>query len=185
MGYVNYNETKLTHKKRLDFNKKNTVFMGVDQSFSNTGIVVMKKENIVFATSISTNSKEFLEDRITKITDCIIDNINEYNVKHVNIEGLSFSSSQASGRQLAGLFFYIIIILKQNNITYSIIPPSSLKMFATGSGKAKKDDMLNHLDNKSIEILEQFTKIKHTAKKFEDIVDAYYLSKYFYNDNIQ
>ena len=169
MSYVSNNNNEI----------KNVITLGIDQSFSHTGLVVScKNGNILAAKGISTDTKETIEQRINKIKYIILEMIKEYEVKQVVIEGLSYASNQASGRQLGGLFYVIICSLSDLNISYSVIPPLTLKKAITGSGKATKDDMIDRINSNDLEKLCELTKLKSTSKKFEDIADAYHLSRY-------
>lgn len=168
MGYVKNNNKDLKKIKTL----------GIDQSFSNTGLVVMDKTgSILYAGGIATTPKDHtLEERILMITEEIKYIIRKYQVRQVSIEGLSFNSKYASTRQLAGLFYVIIHELHKHNIRYEITPPNSLKKIATGSGKSTKDEMLKVIDKDVIWTLERLSGLKSKSKKFEDIVDAYHLA---------
>lgn len=171
MAFVKNNNSDINTEKLI---------MGVDQSFSSTGICITNLSNeILFAASVKTDSKDFLEDRIAFIAKNIIAIAKLYEVKQVVIEGLSYSSIYSSARQLAGLFYVICHELKRNKIKYSIIPPNSLKLKSQGSGKATKPDMKNCIDDEIIKELSKVSGIKDIAKRFEDIVDAYHLSMYY------
>jgi len=56
------------------------------------------------------------------------------------IEGFSFGSPQGA-TEAGGLGSAIRIALTETCIPFAIVPPSTLKKFATGKGNAGKDDM--------------------------------------------
>lgn len=168
-NYVNNNNNEL----------RNVITLGVDQSFSHTGLVVScKNGNILAAKGINTDTKNSIESRINLIKNVIVETIKEYNVKQVVIEGLSYASNQASGRQLGGLFYVILCAFNELNISYTVVPPLTLKKAITDNGKATKDEMIKAISPQELQLLSTITKLKITSKKFEDIADAYHLSRY-------
>lgn len=60
----------------------------------------------------------------------------------VVVEGFAFGAKGDAMLQLAGLGTLVRFTLWEAKYTLVEIPPSNLKMFATGSGNAKKDDVL-------------------------------------------
>jgi len=57
----------------------------------------------------------------------------------------------------------------------SIVPPTTLKKFATGNGNAKKEAMFDALPSETKQVFEEKT-LK--SKGRFDVTDAYWLSKY-------
>jgi Holliday junction resolvasome RuvABC endonuclease subunit len=60
----------------------------------------------------------------------------------VVIEGFSFSSHESFAREIGGLGYVIRVALADFGVPFVDVSPKSLKLFATGSGNAKKEDML-------------------------------------------
>ena len=58
------------------------------------------------------------------------------------------------------------------------VNPKTLKKFATGNGSADKHQMKEALRKDELETLSFLSKIKPKSKKFEDIVDSFWLAKY-------
>jgi len=170
MGYVNNNNKELNPHE---------IILGIDQSFSNTGFCVYDCQTIIEASCISTKNDKSLEERIQIIVKEMLIIIKRYDIKQVVIEGMSFASMQASIRQLAGLFYVILYELNKKKIKYDIIPPLTLKKAVTGSGKATKQEMIDKVELREQMILSDQSNIKIGAKKFEDIVDSYWLSRYY------
>lgn len=155
-------------------------FLGIDQSFTSTGIVVLDDyENLVHHDIIATekydDSLQIFQRMIT-ISTQIIDIIKNHDVKFVAIEGLSFMSRGDATRNLAGLQGVLVssIIQKYPSDSVTIVAPPTLKKYATGSGKAKKEDVFNSLPT---DIKELFGKIP-VAKGRYDLSDAYWLASY-------
>jgi len=167
----------------------NFVYMGIDQSMVNTGITVIKDSTeksdldnipnmeVLYANGIKTSSANSLEVRISYILENIEYCIDKYNPFMVSIEGLAFGKFNTNnGRVLAGLFFNILNLLFNKEIPYKIIPPTSLKKQVTSSGSASKEDMKSKIDLEVIKKLEDISNIKSDSKRFEDIVDSYWLA---------
>lgn len=62
--------------------------------------------------------------------------------KLVVIEGLSFGSNDPSAQERAFLHYSLREDLLRNGVQCVVCPPTTLKKFVTGSGAAKKDQML-------------------------------------------
>lgn len=155
-------------------------FLGIDQSFTSTGIVVLDDyDNLVHHEVITTekydDSLQIFQRMIT-ISTQIIDIIKNHDVKSIAIEGLSFMSRGDATRNLAGLQGVLVssIIQKYPSDSVTIVAPPTLKKYATGSGKAKKEDVFNELPT---DIKELFGKIP-IAKGRYDLSDAYWLASY-------
>lgn len=159
--------------------RKDTIIAGIDQSYSHTAITIGRKDKILAVKTIQTTPTKPIELRAIDIRDFILTALKEYRVQHVIIEGLAFSSNQASAKQLAGLLFIIISNLYDNHYQYSIIPPSELKKHATNKGNADKVEMIEAIPKETIQTLENLSNKKSTQKLFYDISDSYHLYSFF------
>lgn len=155
------------------------VFLGVDQSYSSCAWVL---------TDESKQMKEFGVIKSDKTQDTFVRALNislalskvvtEYNVTNFHIEGLAFAMRGDATRDLAGLLFTIMAVLNLNHtdLVKQMVPPTSLKKFATGSGKADKKEMISALP--------EDVRLSFTDKGFKkttgltDLADAYWLSRY-------
>lgn len=90
-------------------------------------------------------------------------------------EALSYGSVGAATRNLAYLLGHIHADLLKES--YSEVAPTSLKKFATGSGRAKKQDMLEALPKDILERFQEEGYKKSTG--LYDLTDAYFIGKYF------
>jgi len=165
--------------------------MGIDQSLTHTGCCILKydrfnnKYSILDSFSIETVNNGPVEVRINYIVDKIHEKIEKYRPGFICIEDLAFKANSNNGRLLAGLFFTLLNRMFLLKIPYSVVNIKKLKKYATGNGNASKEEMFEGVSDCDILILKEKSRIK-SIKKFEDIVDSYFLAKYaldIYLDN--
>ena len=157
------------------------IHIGIDQSYTSTGYVVLDNDEVIDFDVIKTNPDDgdvftrahTIANRLSakcNTTDCCI-----------AIEGLAFGIRGSATRDLAGLQFVIIDYLRfQLNKDVIIVAPTSLKKFATGGGGSKKvkvtkSMMFGALDDDTKVLFK--TKYK-ASNGLYDITDAYFLAKY-------
>lgn len=179
---VNYQEFELTNFE--------DVFLGIDQSLTNTGLVVYsrKEQKVLAARCIRTEhmaKTHPIEVRINHIKNEIVKIIEEFNVKAICMEGPAFQASSNNGRILSGIFFLLLSTFCDKGIPYFIIPPTTLKKKATNYGHSDKEEMLNVIPRNELEYLMYLSGFKKIQKRFYDVVDAYHLALYFKEDYIQ
>lgn len=154
-------------------------YLGVDQSYTSSGIVIMDDDNkLVHSEIFKTSKDEDVFIRAWNISEKIVALIKEYGVESVSIEGLAFGSVNANAtRDLAGLQFLIVTKVRLVlGLPIEIIAPTSLKKFATTSGKATKKDMIAALPP---EVLETFkAKGFRVTTGLADLTDAYFLAQF-------
>ena len=151
------------------------MYMGVDQSYTSTGVVILDDDNeIIFTTTIHSNKNKDIYDRAAHVASMIRSVASDHLISEVFLEGLSFGSTGNVTRNLAGLQFLIIDYLKREDIEYTIIAPPTLKKFATGNGRAKKDEMLACAPDPVQSLLIGAYK---KSKGLFDVVDAYWLAQ--------
>ena len=119
-------------------------------------------------------------DRYDDISDWAVSILDGAGVEKVFLEGYSFGST--------GKVFHIAentAILKYNlwdlNIDIEILAPTTVKKFATGSGRASKENMYEKFceENPSVGLRESLTpRSSNVINPVNDIVDAYYILKY-------
>ena len=154
------------------------MFLGLDQSYNSFGYVMLDAQlNMVDFGTIKTKKTD--GDHFDRC-NIIATKINEYAKMHnptaIAIEGLAFGIRGDATRDLAGLQFVIMTLFRNNGFNPSIIPPLTLKKFATGNGKADKVAMANALPP---EVLLSFQNknYKKTTGLY-DLSDAYFLAKH-------
>lgn len=122
--------------------------VGLDLSLVSTGIALADR---TFTTGRSlpkdaTDAERC--ERIAHIRDVVIDECCTYWRPHVStpavdlvvMEGFSFGSPQGA-TEAGGLGWTIRIALHQADVPFAVVPPPTLKKYATGSGAAGKDDV--------------------------------------------
>ena len=112
--------------------EKNKV-AGFDLSLSSTGFSVKGKTDIL-------TSKKKGEERLQEYYIQFNNLIKEYKFEVAILENYAFSSpfQREALAELGGVFK---LACANNNVIVVMIPPTSLKKFVTGGGKAKKDEM--------------------------------------------
>lgn len=154
-------------------------YLGVDQSYTSSGIVIMDDNaELVHSEIFKTSKEEDVFVRAWTISEKIVALIKEYRVESVSIEGLAFGSVNANAtRDLAGLQFLIVTKVRLVlGLHIEIIAPTSLKKYATTSGKATKKDMIAALPPL---VLEHFkTQGFRVTTGLADLTDAYFLAQF-------
>lgn len=149
------------------------IFIGIDQSTTNTGVVVLTADKKLETFCLITPPKKMqIEDRILYTKLQLFDSLSHYNIGEVKIgmESISFGSK---GRvaQLSMLLGYIYFSLKALCYQVELFTPSHIKKLYCGKGNGKKEDMLGATD---IKIIKHF---EDRYKKIDDLVDAYAIAK--------
>jgi Holliday junction resolvasome RuvABC endonuclease subunit len=76
--------------------------------------------------------------------------------------------------------------LWQNDITFKTVPPTVVKKFATGKGNSTKDQMLEQfIKDEGIDLKEELQPTRKLGSPTTDLVDAFYICKYFVSKEIQ
>jgi Holliday junction resolvasome RuvABC endonuclease subunit len=130
-------------------NKKNSITsLGLDLSLCGSGVVILTdgviiRKELVKSKPVSNGTPLDELKRLDKIV-YDIQNIIKGTMIHIAvIENLAFGVRNATSlTQLAGLSYFIRKMLYENQIPFILVAPPSLKKFITGSGGAKKDEML-------------------------------------------
>lgn len=157
-------------------------FVGIDQSYTSSGYCVVDESgSVITLGTVRTSSKDDgdIYNRAQMVTSALMKLVDEHSPASFGIEGLAFSMMGNATRDLAGLQF-VIITQFRHNTKYGnnmvIVSPNLLKKFATGSGKAKKQEMVDALPKDVLAMIEE-KKYKKTTGLY-DIADAYFIAMY-------
>lgn len=154
--------------------------MGIDQSYTSTGIVIKNDNGDVVHDELIMTTKD-KDDyytnfvRAEEISNKVIEIAVAELVTHVNIEGLGFGATGDATRNLAGLQYLIITKLLNIGLKPTIVAPTSLKKFATGSGKAKKTEVFDAIEAHNPTYFVKLSKVLKTKGRY-DLADAYWLA---------
>lgn len=114
--------------------------LGVDFSLGSTGVCTPDGTPLTISTPAKLNTYR----RITSICRQVVDLITEHHVGEVWIEDYAPNSlgrmSTIRAAELQGPFR---VHLTEHRIPFSVVAPTTLKKWATGSGGAKKADMID------------------------------------------
>lgn len=133
------------------------ITIGIDQSLTGTGVIVLINGHVYKHTTITTNSSENLIDRVGLIRKTLNSTITQASKLSadekdiiVAIEGFSFASKGKSVFDIGYLGWRIKEDLRNlenaKTIKYWLdVPPTVVKKFATGKGNAPKELILQQV----------------------------------------
>lgn len=162
-----------------------SITMGIDQSLTCTGVSIIETAKDGVRTSIATHAihtEPTMEDpvadvlvrsmRIAKELKTITE---QYNPDYIALENLSYGSIGNATRNLAILFGVICTTLGLSQP--SVVPPTTLKKFATGNGKATKKEMLAAIEKQDKALFDYLDAKTIKSGKY-DITDAYWIARW-------
>lgn len=155
------------------------LYMGIDQSFTSTGVVITTADgNVISVSVLRSDPATDIFTRAVAITTQICETISAHEIDMVAIEGLAFGTRGDAARDLAGLQFVIITTIRRlfPDLPVHIVSPKTLKKFATGKGTSDKRAMYDSLPEQAKQTFLDH-KIKAT-KGLYDVTDAYWISRY-------
>jgi Holliday junction resolvasome RuvABC endonuclease subunit len=112
--------------------------MGLDLSLSQTGIAT---ERAVLHLSTPASKMDGM-GRLAHIRDTVMARVGADAITLVVLEGYSFAS-RTGGERLGELGGIVRLALYESGTPYLEVPPTTLKMFATGRGNAKKPEVIS------------------------------------------
>jgi crossover junction endodeoxyribonuclease RuvC len=151
--------------------------LGIDQSLSSTGFVVLEDSNLLYVERFGTQKEDGQYSRIYDVCVRCSEIANKFKVDFAALEGISFSSLGNATRDLAGLHYAIYIELHfKHKYGVYVVAPNRLKKFATGKGNCAKEFMYEHLPKV---IKEEFVNRDYKKSKgLYDVTDAYWIARY-------
>lgn len=165
------------------------IHIGIDQSYTSTGFVVVKDEDIIAFDTIHTKPGDGdIFNRAHTVASKLHEWCYSYEECCIAMEGLAFGIRGSATRDLAGLQFVIMDYLRfQLNKEVLIVSPTSLKKFATGGGGSSKQKVTKAMMVGSLgEDTRTLFKTKYkTSNGLYDITDAYFLAKYSQSKEVQ
>lgn len=130
-----------------DLLKPKAIFIGIDQSYTGFGLVVLDDEGIYLRKNLWKFPKtEDDGERLATINDKLWARLGEYSLidteVHIAMEGYSYGSQLNREKlgELGGLVKMVSFLLFGKSPT--VFAPTTLKQFITGKGNASKEDMV-------------------------------------------
>lgn len=116
--------------------------MGLDLSLTSTGYSINQETGV-----ISTASKG--PERLTRISNEIIDIVMSTSIDAVILEGYSFASRNSQAHSIGELGGVVRMCLWQRGVSYVEVPPTCRAKFATGKGNASKNEVISAISAKT------------------------------------
>lgn len=152
------------------------ITMGIDQSYNNSGICIFDDNDLVHAETFRSNKQNDIFQRAEEIAIHMLSVADRFKPDIIGIEGLAFGMRGDATRDLAGLQFTIINKLRfAGEYDVEVVAPNSVKKFATGDGKAKKERLFEALPLKTQNFFLELG-VKKTTGLY-DLTDAYWIGK--------
>jgi len=160
--------------------------LSIDQSYTSCGIVVFDDTEIIHVDRFVTKGKDKdMFQRAVIIAEEIVKVAKEFSPDLVALEGLAFGMRGSATRDLAGLQFIIVAWLREiNNFDVDIIAPLTVKKFATGNGRSKKEELYECLPQKTKDFLVEEKGYKKSKGLF-DLVDAYWIGRTAHDKKVE
>jgi hypothetical protein len=153
--------------------------LGIDQSYKSCAVVIMNDDECIDFEILKKDEDEDVFTNAYLLAYKIGKKVVEFTPDRVILEGLSFGNLGNMTRDLAGLQFCIVTYIRHHLLylrPIDIVPPPTLKKFATGHGRAEKQDMIDKLPPTIAELFKAQGFKKTTG--LSDLADAYHLAKY-------
>lgn len=119
-------------------------FVGLDLSLTSTGVALIHDGHATVTRITSTGRKGATTaetaDRIDRIIHDILHALPPLEHCRVAVEGPSFASTGSAAHVLGGLWWAVRAHL--SSVDVIVVPPSTVKKYATGKGNAGKDEVL-------------------------------------------
>jgi len=154
--------------------------LSIDQSYTCSGIVVLNDGQVEHCEVFKTKKPEDKKDmgvtyhRAFLVAEHISGIAKKYKPDFISIEGLAFGMRGNATRDLAGLQFVIVVdLIERLGFSVEVVSPKTAKLFATGSGKAKKIEMIEALPEDTLKLFQDLGVKKTTG--LGDLADAYWI----------
>lgn len=149
--------------------------LGLDQSFTCSGIVVLSDETLIHCEKFVSDKKLNIYERTWQVVSHIKQLAVKYKPDFIAIEGLAFASVGNATRDLAGLQFAVISNLGYNDgYVFRIAPPTAVKKQATGKGRVDKMELVEALPTDVRQAFDDIGVKKTTGLR--DLADAYWIA---------
>lgn len=150
--------------------------LAIDQSYTSTGLIVFTNNEVTHAEIVRSNPSRDIYERAWDICNFVATKADEFLPDIIGLEGLAFSKFGNATRDLAGLQFTMITLLRFiKKYRIVIVPPNTVKKIATGRGNAKKEELFKTLPEEIKDKFKEMGALK--TKGLYDLTDAYWIGK--------
>lgn len=130
------------------------IVLGIDQGLANIGYAILEKNDeeihLIKSGYKSTSSKKSTEERLGIIYDFFDNLLNEYpDVEEIGMEEFFYGGSAyvrsvsiITTNQVSGV---LLLLARNRDVKATKIQPTKVKKIITGSGKAKKDLVMENV----------------------------------------
>lgn len=124
------------------------ISIGIDPSLTRTAVAIARADSITVRSLPTKGSKAATlrerADRIEIITDWVRNLLDAHDTAAVVcIEGPSYGNTSGAHHDRSGLWWSIVHAIGSAGLGSPVeVPPSTLKMYATGKGNAGKDEVM-------------------------------------------
>lgn len=120
------------------------IFVGLDLSLTSTGVAIIHGDVITVQRVTSKGSKGATTarqvDRLRTIVESIAAVVPDTEHTSIAIEGPSYGSTGSAAHILGGLWWLVRSYFADSDVV--VVPPGTVKKYATGRGNAGKDEVL-------------------------------------------
>ena len=150
--------------------------LSLDISIRCTGYCVFDgNKNLIAFGTIKTNNNNSMYERLNHLVKRIRSLVIEHEIEQCAIEAPAYGARGAMSYSLFGVHFFVVWLLNSLRLSVAQYTPTSLKKFATGNGRAGKEDMVAALPNEVRQLFVN-SNLKKTTGLY-DVTDAYFLGK--------
>lgn len=155
--------------------------LGLDQSFTCSGFVIIEDGKLIHCEKLKTDKNKNIYERTWQVVKRVRELAAQYKPNYLAIEGLAFAAVGNATRDLAGLQFAVISILRyEDQIDVRVVPPTVVKKHATGKGRVDKMELVEALPPEVREAFDAIGVKKTTGLR--DLADAYWIAQAVINN---
>lgn len=120
------------------------IYVGLDLSLTSTGVAIIHDDVVTVQRITSKGHKGATSlqqvDRLCDIVERIAGAVPDTDHTQIAVEGPSYGSTGSAAHILGGLWWLVRAYFRDSDLT--VVPPGTVKKYATGKGNAGKDEVL-------------------------------------------
>ncbi len=122
------------------------IYVGLDLSLTSTGVAIIHdgaaSVHRIGSKPVPHATTADQAHRVDMLVAAILGAIPDSDVTKVAVEGPSYGSTGSAAHILGGLWWHVRIGLSRLGYDVVVVPPGTVKKYATGKGNAGKDEVL-------------------------------------------